>query len=75
MREVQFDKTEKEEIMTRSRITIYLILISIIGLPHCTNNSKRDITELNTEVVKKYHEIWSTGKVEELDEIISPEWN
>lgn len=60
--------------MIKSTINIYLILISIIGLPNCTNNSKRDITELNTEVVKKYHEIWSTGNVDELDEIISPEF-
>jgi predicted ester cyclase len=60
--------------MTKNAIKIYLILLSIIGLPCCTNNSKPDNTELNIEVVRKYHEIWSTGNVEELNEIIAPEF-
>lgn len=71
---VQFKKSEKKVIMTKQILIIYLILLSIIGLTSCTSSSKQITTEQNIVVVKKYHEIWSTGNVDELDDIISPEF-
>ena len=60
--------------MTKYIIQIFFILLSIIGLTGCSNNPKQDNIEQNVVVVKKYHEIWTTGNVDELDEIISPDF-
>lgn len=60
--------------MTKQIITFYIILLAATGLTSCTNSSTPTTTDQNIAVVKKYHEIWSTGKVDELDEIISPEF-
>lgn len=38
----------------------------------CVPNSQNADLDKNTEVVRKYHEIWSNGNVEELDKIIAP---
>jgi len=40
----------------------------------CTTNSKKAVTDRNIDVVRKYHEIWSNGKVEELDKIIASDF-
>lgn len=43
------------------------------GLKYVLDVEKELLDEnKNIQVVKKYHEIWSTGKVEELDNIIAP---
>ena len=60
--------------MTKQIITFYIILLAATGLTGCTDSSTPTTTDQNIVVVKKYHEIWSTGKVGELDEIISPEF-
>ncbi len=61
--------------MTKQVIKIYFILITIIGLTSCNSSSKQITTEQNVIVIKKYHEIWSNGNVDELDDIISPEFH
>lgn len=58
--------------MTKQIFTICIILLSVTGLTGCTNGSKQTTTEQNIVVVKKYHEIWTTGNVDELNDIISP---
>ena len=55
-------------------IQSFFILLFIIGHTSCLNNPQQDNAEQNIEVIKKYHEIWTSGKVEELDEIISPDF-
>jgi steroid delta-isomerase-like uncharacterized protein len=60
--------------MTKCIIKICFFLFFIIGLTGCLNNPKQDNIEQNIEVVKKYHEIWSTGNVDELNEIIAPDF-
>lgn len=60
--------------MTKKFIKINLILLSLIVLTSCNNNSKHNTSDKNIAVVKKYHEIWSNGNVKELEEIISPDF-
>lgn len=60
--------------MTKQIIAIYIIVIAVTALTSCTNSSTPTTTDQNIVAVKKYHEIWSTGKVDELDDLISPEF-
>ena len=60
--------------MSKKFIKINLILLSLIVLTSCNNNSKHNTSDKNIAVVKKYHEIWSNGNVKELEEIISPDF-
>jgi predicted ester cyclase len=50
----------------------YLSLI--ILLLSCTSTSEKVDIDKNIDVVRKYHEIWANGKVEDLDKIIAPEF-
>jgi predicted ester cyclase len=45
-----------------------LIIISF----SCTSSSQKADDDRNIEVVREYHEIWSNGKIEELDKIVAP---
>jgi hypothetical protein len=45
-----------------------LIIISF----SCTSSSQKADDDRNIEVVREYHEIWSNGKIEELDRIVAP---
>jgi predicted ester cyclase len=38
----------------------------------CTSSSQKADDDRNIEVVREYHEIWSNGKIEELDKIVAP---
>ena len=51
--------------------TLPFLSLIIISLS-CTSNSQKIDIDQNIDVVRKYHEIWSTGNVEELDKIIVP---
>jgi len=44
-----------------------LIILSL----SCTSSSQKADNDMNINVVRKYHEIWSNGKVEALDKIIA----
>ncbi|ULQ53379.1 ester cyclase [Flavihumibacter fluvii] len=44
-----------------------LIIMSL----SCTSDSQKVDVDKNIDVIRKYHEIWSNGKVEELDKIIA----
>jgi predicted ester cyclase len=54
--------------------TFTLVAITLfVGCQNANNSKAQEIdTNQNIEVVKKYHEIWSNGNVEELDKIIDP---
>lgn len=54
--------------------TFTLVAITLLAGCQNANNSKAQEIDSNQniEVVKKYHEIWSNGNVEELDKIIDP---
>jgi len=45
-----------------------LIIISF----SCTSSSQKADDDRNIKVVREYHEIWSNGKIEELDKIVAP---
>jgi predicted ester cyclase len=45
-----------------------LIIISF----SCTSSSQKADDDRNIKVVREYHEIWSNGKIEELDRIVAP---
>ena len=38
----------------------------------CTFSSQKADDDRNIKVVREYHEIWSNGKIEELDRIVAP---
>jgi predicted ester cyclase len=38
----------------------------------CTFSSQKADDDRNIKVVREYHEIWSNGKIEELDKIVAP---
>lgn len=38
----------------------------------CTSSSQKADDDRNIKVVREYHEIWSNGKIEELDKIVAP---
>ncbi len=46
--------------------------ILTIALWSCNSNSQKVDINKNIETVKKYHEVWSNGNIEELDTIIAP---
>lgn len=45
-----------------------LIIISF----SCTSSSQKADDDRNIEVVREYHEIWSNGKIEELEKMVAP---
>lgn len=47
------------------------LLIMVYG---CNSNNQAGSLETNRELVRKYSEIWSTGKVENLDKIMAPDF-
>jgi predicted ester cyclase len=38
----------------------------------CTSSSQKADDDRNIEVVREYHEIWSNGKIEELEKMVAP---
>ena len=47
----------------------------VIILCSCSSNSQKVSIYENIAAVKKYHQIWSNGNVEELDKIIAPNFS
>jgi len=45
-----------------------LIIISF----SCTSSSQKADDDRNIKVVREYHEIWSNGKIEELEKMVAP---
>jgi len=38
----------------------------------CTSSSQKADDDRNIKVVREYHEIWSNGRIEELDKVVAP---
>ena len=53
---------------------IFSFSLPIIFLWSCNSSSQKIDANQNIAVVKKYHEVWSNGNVEELDKIIAPDF-
>ena len=51
---------------------IFSFSLPIIFLCGCNSSSQKVDVNQNIAAVKKYHEVWSNGNVEELDKIIAP---
>ena len=51
---------------------IFSFSILIIVLWSCNSGSQKVDINKNIEAVKKYHEVWSNGNIENLDKIIAP---
>lgn len=54
--------------------TTFLFIVLINVLCGCnTNNQKTDV-EANREIVRQYHQVWSDGKVANLEKFMSPDF-
>ena len=56
-----------------AQISFFLSTLVIV-LCSCSSSSKKAGTTENITAVKKYHQIWSNGNVEELNKIIAPDF-
>lgn len=59
--------------MKKSFFSILLLTASILFYS-CTSNTQQTNLDANRDVVKKYHEVWSNGQVNELDKILAPDF-
>ncbi|MEL0457517.1 ester cyclase [Flavobacteriaceae bacterium SZ-1-7] len=59
--------------MKKSFFSILLLTASILFYS-CSSNTKQTNLDANRDVVKKYHEVWSNGQVNELDKILAPDF-
>ena len=59
--------------MKKSFFSILLLTASILFYS-CSSNTQQTNLEANRDVVKKYHEVWSNGQVNELDKILAPDF-
>lgn len=59
--------------MKKSFFSILLLIASILFYSCCSNTQQTNL-EANRDVVKKYHEVWSNGQVNELDKILAPDF-
>ncbi len=50
---------------------ILTLLMIVCG---CNSNNQQTDLDANRELVKKYHQVWSDGKVSDLDKIMSPDF-
>ena len=53
---------------------IFSFSFHIFFLCSCSSSLQKNDANQNIAAVKKYHEIWSNGNVEELDKIIAPDF-
>lgn len=51
--------------------SLFTISILVHG---CSSDNQRINLDTNREVVKKYHEVWSSGEVAALDSILTPDF-
>lgn len=56
--------------------TFCLVLLSVVTIffYSCSSDSQKMNLDANREVVKKYHEVWSNGRIAELDKILAPDF-
>lgn len=59
--------------MKKSFFSILLLTASILFYS-CSSNTQQTNLDANRVVVKKYHEVWSNGQVNELDKILAPDF-
>lgn len=59
--------------MKKSFFSILLLTASILFYS-CSSNTQQTNLDANRDVVKKYHEVWSNGQVNELDRILAPDF-
>lgn len=59
--------------MKKSFFSILLLTSSILFYG-CSSNTQQTNLDANRDVVKKYHEVWSNGQVNELDKILAPDF-
>lgn len=59
--------------MKKSFFSILLLTASILFYS-CSSNTQHTNLDANRDVVKKYHEVWSNGQVNELDKILAPDF-
>ncbi len=60
--------------MKKSFYSVLLLTASILFYS-CNSNKKEINLDANRDAVKKYHEIWSNGRVTELDKILAPDFD
>jgi predicted ester cyclase len=51
-----------------------LVLTTVVLYNNCSPEKKEIDMEINRDVVRHYHRIWSDGKIDELDKILSPDF-
>lgn len=57
------------------KITTTLAISTLITVFYsCNTNNQKTDSEANRELVKKYHQVWSDGKVADLDKFMSPDF-
>ena len=59
--------------MKKSFFSILLLTASILFYS-CGSNTQQTNLNTNRDVVKKYHEVWSNGQVNELNKILAPDF-
>ncbi|WP_370478479.1 ester cyclase [Tamlana flava] len=59
--------------MKKSFFSVLLLTASILFYG-CSSNTQQTNLNANRDVVKKYHEVWSNGQVNELDKILAPDF-
>ena len=59
--------------MKKSFFSILLLTASVLFYS-CSSNTQQTNLDANRDVVKKYHEVWSNGQVNELDRILAPDF-
>ena len=59
--------------MKKSFFSILLLTASILFYS-CSSNTQQTNLDANRDVVKKYHEVWSNGQVNELDKILASDF-
>lgn len=52
-------------------LTILAALFLCLG---CQSNSGGENADYNRELILQYHEVWNTGQLEKLDEILAPDF-
>jgi predicted ester cyclase len=63
------------KIVTKKTLQIiFSVSLQVLLLGSCNLSSQKNDANQNIAAVKKYHEIWSNGQVQELDKVVAPEF-
>ncbi|MDP3313948.1 ester cyclase [Lutibacter sp.] len=52
----------------------FIILAVLLNVLGCNSNNQKSDLEVNREIVRQYHKVWSDGQVANLDKIMSPDF-